>query len=392
MDKNQQFVRMNNRGKQLEKHEVLKVQLLAQIVDRCAQTNAFNIWNTMVSCLTGIAAESDNPYRSLGSILNENSSDAKESDSEETLYTSIVTVPEFLLIALARHCKNTGIGEGFFNKDRLLETFRNSLRSDIDIVRFMAEIEKQVQLLKTFFIFISKSGNYELGMTNKDEQSSFKFGESSDCEDRLIAIQAFLYVSTEPYHWLIPAFDWCAQYLGTKLDAELFVSELEEIDNALIRGKTRQLTPIDKLEDMHYGCVSHYWFYRLDYELWKLYKRQDESLPEGEEAKTNVSRLIREFRFRQSGSVEHIKPRHPKGGMKDGEQPDNSFGNLALISSSRNSTFNNNPPDGKKDIILRSYAESLKMLHFLWGTQDAHSEGIRMHGILSTAVKATYRQ
>jgi len=95
-------------------------------------------------------------------------------------------------------------------------------------------------------------------------------------------------------------------------------------------------------------------------------------------------KLIRDFRFRSCGSVEHINPQKTMDAATCAE-PDHSIGNLALISGSRNAKFSNNPPDGKKAIILQSYAESLKMLHFLWCDSDAQKEGDVMHKILLKA-------
>lgn len=393
MDKNQQFVRMNNRGKQLEKHEILEVQLLSTIVDPAERTKAFNGWNYMAGCLAELGIDQNDKTQLLASIL-ESSGDQAEPHGGETFETSIVTIPEFLLIALARY---RGKDDVSFNTDKLLETF-TVLKGDANAIgAFMDVLNKQVALLRAFFIFLSKGCGYVLGKTEKDEESSFDFEDGSNGKKRLIAVQSFLHVSTVPHHWLIPAFNWCLQFLNKKIGAEQFVQKLEEIDNDLIRDGVRELSSINELKDLNYGNVTHYWYYRLDYELWNRFEGPPmpddiwSKLRHDKETNEVVRKLIRDFRFRSGGSVEHINPQHPIEGNKSGEKPDHSFGNLALISSSRNAKFNNNPPEGKKDIILRScYAESLKMLHFLWCNPDASREGEIMFNILKKIRETIY--
>ena len=212
----------------------------------------------------------------------------------------------------------------------------------------------------------------------------------------LIAVQSFLHVSTEPHHWLVSAFDWCeGNSKNGKINAIDLVKALEDIDNNLIHDETRRLSPIQTLNTMRYDkAISYYWFYRLDYELLKLYWNENKHSDlwcniRNAGSDDVVRKLIRDFRFRQCGSVEHIKPQHKMEGNPD-IPADHSFGNLALISASRNSKFSNVHPDGKKGIILETqspYTESLKMAHFLWLNQNIEQEGEMMHEILHKSVK-----
>ena len=392
LDKNQQFVRMNNRGKQLEKHEILKVKLLSKIKNSELKDQAFSDWNEMVDLLTGISKENQNDQSSLESIL-ALPGNGRVDLSKEPLYSSIVSVPEFLLIALARFVKNTSQNTSQ-NTDKLIEEFE-TLKGEDDICAFMVTLKKQAQLLKDFFIFISKDGNYELGpLLKKDDEEMFDFGSDEiKTKRRLISLQSFLHVSTEPHHWLIPAFDWSSGQ-NKNINAEKFISTLEIIDNKLIQ-ETRILSSVSNPEEMTYRNVSHYWFYRLDYELLKLHLNSDSFWSAvQDEAKD----LLNEFRFRRCGSIEHINPQTLADGTKN-LIPVNCFGNLALISNSRNSKFSNNPPEGKKKMILQSeskYTESLKMLHYLWCNPGSHNESDLiqkesevMYKILNEAISAS---
>jgi len=394
MDKNQQFVRMNNRGKQLEKHEILMDRLIPLIQDTNAKDKAFSDWNEMVNSLTGLGHERNHDPQSLELILNKNTvgeTGEPDSNEEEILSRSIISVPEFLLIALARYCRK----DISHNTDKLIETFSEMLLN-VDMVNlsdnistFMGVLRRQLTLLQKFFIFVivNKDGGYELGESYDNEDLSFDFNAAPDGKKRLIVVQSFLHVSTLPHHWLIPAFDWCSQFPGGKVGALAFVEKLEEIDNNLIQNQTRFLSPIRKLECMTYPSVSHYWFYRLDYELWRLFERnQWDDIGGRLISDDRIRKLVRDFRFRSCGSVEHIIPQNPIVAPQD-SKADHSFGNLALISGSRNSKFSNSGIGDKRDLILTSDdTESLKMLHFLWCDSNAPSAGEVMHKILIEAV------
>ena len=372
LDKNQQFVRMNNRGKQLEKHEILKVQLLSQIDDKDEKYT--NIWNNMLLALTGISGEARTTNdNSLGYVLENNIESAEKSTDlhAEVFYSAIVTVPEFLLIALSR-CNFDHIYPYLsFNTDKLLEIFAPMTENLEEIKMFFEVLKSQTEILRKFFIFRSRNlkAVYELGIEEKDYLTG-------DRHEWLKILQSFLYVSTEPHHWLIDAFEYCDG--KNCLSTDEFIIKLESIDDTLNKNGKRNLTSIDDVNSMTYiNNISRYWFYRLDYELWKLYNKVSGNKYEDSiwaSLSKDVRPLINEFTFRSSGSVEHIKPQHPIGMERMIVDPDHSFGNLALISSSCNSRFNNSTPDGKKGIIINlKYIESLKMAHFLWGNNGGTS-------------------
>ncbi len=175
IDKNQHFVRMNNRGKQLEHHEILKVTLIGGKTDKEdkeKQNKYFNIWDSMVELLKDIPEEKyegkstsnndQNPLTNpptLENILAYNKPCDKPT-KREPLNWAIVTIPEFLLIALARHCNSPDISH---DPTKLTEIFK-SKENDINVDDFMALLEKQIAHLKNYFIFISKNDErYSLG-------------------------------------------------------------------------------------------------------------------------------------------------------------------------------------------------------------------------------------
>lgn len=427
-DKNLQFVRMNHRGKQLEKHEILKVKLI-QSLDAEVQTQYFDIWNKMTRCLTGNGSISPSDQdRSLKEILADSgkSKNAEDSD-DESLYIAIVSVPEFLLIALARFIatepllKDKGISVSH-DKEKLISEFESVLGTKdgnltrfndaAPISKFLEKLKEQTELLESYFIFRSRKEedtNYVFNRLGKREainengelvESKFDLNDASDANKlHLRTVQSYLYVSTLPHHWLIEAFDWCAG--RGKIKISDFIRALEKIDNDVIESKRRISLP--KFDEMTYNNgINRYWFYRLDYELWKLGNvlndmGQDDpwSNYKKELKKTKDPDLLKQFRFRRCNSVEHIIP------QKDHDGHDNKvkagaihgFGNLALISGSRNSKFSNYSTGEKKQFIINSanpYTESLKMLHFLYDEKtlkgEVQTEGELMYQLLNSAV------
>ncbi|MGB4843274.1 MAG: DUF1524 domain-containing protein, partial [Ferruginibacter sp.] len=120
--------------------------------------------------------------------------------------------------------------------------------------------------------------------------------------------------------------------------------------------------------------TSRYWFFKLDYLLWKKWSQPDSLIPELKEI-DNLRIKIKNFQFRDNRSVEHIQPRSPEGkdwelSLSDNELPiskiKDQFGNLALISIRSNSSYNNQLPKLKRDDFIKRSKnwgiESLKLL------------------------------
>ncbi|WP_322005694.1 DUF262 domain-containing protein [Paraburkholderia tropica] len=110
-------------------------------------------------------------------------------------------------------------------------------------------------------------------------------------------------------------------------------------------------------EKMKYGTIeNNFVFNYLDYLLWKRAKRNDEA--------------TRRFEFTFRSSVEHFSPQHPMDGYPklSGEALHN-FGNLCLISHSKNSRLSNFQPKQKQEhfeVSLKKHQiDSLKLLAML---------------------------
>jgi hypothetical protein len=108
--------------------------------------------------------------------------------------------------------------------------------------------------------------------------------------------------------------------------------------------------------------TERYWFFKLDYLLLKQWKLNGIT-----EKHENNKKFIDRFQFRQSRSVEHVYPQHPEEPIPRWDKNDlDSFGNLALISNSTNSSYNFWLPSTKKEQFRlhneKWGLESLKLL------------------------------
>ncbi|WP_298667543.1 HNH endonuclease family protein, partial [uncultured Haemophilus sp.] len=115
--------------------------------------------------------------------------------------------------------------------------------------------------------------------------------------------------------------------------------------------------------------VPNFVFNRLDYQLWEKYKN-----------------TYPQFRFTFRSSVEHHYPQHPseEHGLEklDKETLDN-FGNLYLLSQSKNSRLSNLPPEAKLTYYPNGDYDSLKQALMMEKTKELNNwknEEILKHG------------
>ncbi|NBC03769.1 MAG: DUF262 domain-containing protein [Bacteroidetes bacterium] len=144
---------------------------------------------------------------------------------------------------------------------------------------------------------------------------------------------------------------------------------MEELIDGKGIGSQKEFSPDFKLLDGSLGLrFPHYWFYKLEYLLWRKYI-SDESAYTGEDI---GKKEIESFKITAKNSVEHIAPQHPIDGQSNKEVSENeelldSFGNLALVSRSINSSWSNSTYRFKREKFYESNIknrriEALKLL------------------------------
>lgn len=121
------------------------------------------------------------------------------------------------------------------------------------------------------------------------------------------------------------------------------------------------------MEHLCYPTIDRYWFWRLDYELWAHCDEDDGWLRDYPE----YAEVAKRYVFRLNRSIEHIHPQTPTDEYSEKwiGYDLNRFGNLAMISSSFNSSQSNDSAGVKMERIHHqietSQLQSLKMLH-MW--------------------------
>jgi hypothetical protein len=436
IDLNKYFEDMNNRGVQLEKHEILKVKLLAKIDekerlfyarlwDACSQMNQYVeygfdktlqeirkclLGNDMISELQKLSFGNDNGQNTLGSILNPNPEKEPETTLEQaqnavkkeaekqknteqspTKIGSIINFPKFILhtYKIWKNDANSKLSD-----TDLLEVFNETMIESIDAQGFIHFLFTCRVLYDAYFI---KSVEGSEGKTSweinnisktkkKDKENEFDYERDNDELKETAVIQAMLNASTSLDNWFTPALKYVRENEKTLKDSD-FSLFLEDLDTEMAK---KRIGNDDYKEwfnqNLHKGTgTPRYWFFRLDYYLRKKWLKENAVYPK----LVDISK-IKNYQFRTSRSVEHIQPQSKKEGWeKDGVTIDN-FGNLVLISVSSNSSYNNQDfQDKKPDFQKRTDkwgVESLKQLAIFeyidWTTDNADAHGKIMVDIL----------
>lgn len=142
--------------------------------------------------------------------------------------------------------------------------------------------------------------------------------------------------------------------------------------------------------------VPNFVFNRLDYQLWKLFQEQEqeqkvENLSENDKWLTikNKEAIWKKFRFTFRSSVEHHYPQHPSVG-DELESGLNDFGNLYLLSQSKNSSLGNSSPEEKKKHYRNNEYDSLKQAIMMnyneWSEREIEEHGKEMLEILNQSL------
>lgn len=455
-DLNHYFEIMNNRGEQLEKHEILKsycLQALKEedrfafnyIWEACSNmeeyvqiqfrkeerhkifgsqkdekslnnlvdiNEVYSILGNMQNKDNNIKKQEDSINDTLKNNITQNISDLiengiKENDSDFILkkddfslrFNSVMTFPNFLLVILRIQTQLSSIK---LDDKRLLQFFQPFLNNSKDEVNK----EKTVKFVKDFGYnllkckFLYDKYIIKRETRNNKEQWSLKkvkyypeydnfnyvntFGDESETTNstnhQLIMILSMFHVSTPTQvykYWLYASL----KYLFDEVEVlqENYLNYLENLAKAYFfdrfistnegsrdydtiidinNGQVKNNENMIDFNLLNYGTkVENFVFNYLDYLLWVDFQF-DRKWCNNESVLKEIrdSRILNyEFGFRSS--VEHYYPQQPKKelGFLDLERKylDN-FGNLCLLSSSKNSSLSNFTPKQKKEFYSKS--------------------------------------
>lgn len=480
-DLNHFFEVMNNRGEQLEKHEVVKAKLmsvfnehiqdkedrrkslnaLTRVWDTCANMERYvqygfsveerhkifgqNDWGLfkptnfgdLVQMLSSTVSTGENDEtrngqgRSLTAILEDANlgidTPTKEEPAGSERFNSVINFSNFLLHVLRLISCYPSDTEGVPLDDKqLVEQFEQRVLRQKDPVAevkgFVYALLKCKYLFDQFIIkreFAQGSDGWSIkrlrcyrseGAQRGNYLNTFGDGDGGyEGENRqiLMLLSAF-HVSTPTLvykHWLNGALRYLFNVEQVK--ASNYLQYLEELAKKFVFQRFLAQGTVQSYYDMIYGGTAverqnewsdlnrqkmrfgaienNFVFNFLDYLLWCQNRNTDE--------------VTKRFEFTFRSSVEHFYPQHPMEGYDPMEETLHAFGNLCLISHSKNSRLSNFQPQQKrehfKDSLKRNEIDSLKLLEMLrllekkgnWGESEIREHEDSMLKIIQLTLK-----
>lgn len=415
-DLNHYFEIMNNRGEQLEKHEILKSQLLKELTissnefnevysivfnmiwEACANMEKYvqygfssehrhlifgtNDWNNLTitnfdqlcdKLKDSIKIKSGEVNKSITEIISSSGSfEIKIEEEKIDRFTSVINFPNFLLHVLRIQQQNSAIA---LDDKRLLKLFKVELKNSPDKFDFVKSFA--FNLLRYRFLFdqyIIKraivSGNErwimkKLAWSNGNKPKYINtFGNEEEDVDisenkNIIMILSMLHVSSPSMnykYWLNTALNYVCQQ--NNIQADEYLDHLERLAGALVFDRLLS----DKQKAFENITLSHPIIIDNTYQNLLL-----ENLRFGKvqnlifnyidyllwKKEGQTDTKIRNFEFSQRNSVEHYYPQNPINGEYIEERYLHSFGNLCLITASQNSRLSCFMPISKSEYYTK---------------------------------------
>ena len=401
-DLNHYFEIMNNRGEQLEKHEVLKSQMLSKlnenervafstIWDACSDMSRYvqygfstddrttlfgEKWNILkISSFENIVESFNNNHSSnkegilLEEIINSNHKFNIEKSENDKIsserFISPINFQNFLLHVLRIIVNSKNQEDIALDDKRLIDSF-NPYLSEEFVKDFGYNLLKLRYLFDNYIIKRdyskdSEDGEWSLLRAYKytyGNQKSIQYNNSFSEEThnkQILMLLAMFHVSNPSQiykHWVSGVLDYLFKQDINNIDPIKYINYLEDLAKKFLKRylsvdkieyndilfSNTLFNPQIDLEKLNQGTsVENFIFNYLDYLLWIEDKNNN----------------YKKFSFTFRSSVEHFYPQNPldgQGKLQDIQDKDylNNFGNLCLISASKNSKFTNLQPEGKK--------------------------------------------
>lgn len=421
-DLNHYFEIMNNRGEQLEKHEVLKAKFMATLAND-EERNCFSaIWDACSNMkrYTQMSFQSDLRREVFGddwqvipsnfdAVLEKHTSKVLKQDAmtlreiidnkafsstsddeereKEERFGTVIDFSNFLLHVLKLMKPEQSVS---LDDKRLIDAFiSKDYGLKVEAKDFVYELLKYRMLFDSYIIKPDQHDEKRKWSlvrldANKNTTSlspAYPNVFSNELNEKIRMILAMFHVSNPALvykRWLNDALSILNRNTTPEknlvIDGQVYLTELESLSeryfNEITNGENLAFSE-ENSGVLHQGTgVQNFIFNRLDYLIWR-------KLSAGESVdgmrSEDLGKHFSEFQFSFRTSVEHYFPQTDPSGaskMKDVDR----FGNLCLISPSSNSRLSNYYPSGKKTFYQdNNRAESLKqaimMSYEYWGPE-----------------------
>lgn len=281
---------------------------------------------------------------------------------------------------------------------------------DLWVVKWVEREGEKEKTLALSAVSVTKQYNKRLREANGRFYYSRTIEASASESSMLQSVRYFTGEYSAQY-WLTPFLAHLQRY--SKVSASKSIKCLENIDNFLsvsnetqkessfrLAGDEYELSTFKNTQDLvselgasHYPHISHYWFQKIEYLLWK----------DAKQAKSQQKFLfslddnkLRKYRITSKNSVEHIFPQNEEYGGKLEDSYLHGLGNLVLLNVEQNSSYSNQPPEKKRiDFDRKNHYDSLKLAHAfqIMGNGTWDKQAIEQHGAdIIDLVNAHYRK
>lgn len=406
------FEIMNNRGEQLQEHEIVKAlmmkslkknqrQVFATIWDACSQMNipiqrslsslrnnndpifGREYDNLCEDCIHKYSlSDSKEELLSIDDILETKSNmgfASNDDNPEETEYNAIIDFPNFLMLVFKTYDSNCQL-----NSNYLQETYNNLQR--IDSMDFIGKMLKYRTVFDRFVVKTTGSeGDDEyihwiMKKPYKDNKGSLRFRNTfstandepdeneaeNDVQKRIVKQLSMLQVTFRNKKYKNWLFDYLQFLCDSKIEDISAVKIIEFLDKWMLKFYNQLLKDTADSKVWAFESLGvdtpHFLFNFIDYLYWV------ESRNQKPEHHISYIDEVQDFDFKYYNSVEHHLPQSYEN--IDEVNIDN-IGNLFLISRSGNSSLNDKAPKEKARIV-----QGLSPKRRIMYTMTQNSDGV----------------
>jgi uncharacterized protein with ParB-like and HNH nuclease domain len=416
-DLNALFIALGTSGIQLQQSDILKARLLdkisnknerikfAKIWEACENMNNYFESNIKISFPYDTNTIKENDFSEYDkTIFNlKNDIDILEQKGNLTIDEILKSENEIISKNITEVAQNTSCRSIISFNVLLLHTFRiyrnqNGFPDDVESMdsKKLLEVFKLDQFIniEEFFLLLWKvrylfdkyvvkwrneegeeisNENEKLLLTCiniNDNKGKTYFSRSNNENSEVQMLQSVLYFTGifAQQYWLTPFINFLLKNKNLNDEESFILKELERIDNIMLPGDKKEISwklinkevSLPKFEEIKTPLsissgtgFSHYWFYKLEYILWKTWNKDDAQ--------------FKQYRITSKNSIEHVFPQNDenKSDLNDfGDGIDwlNNFGNLALLSIGQNSSYSNQDVAKKRiDFERKNTYDSLKL-------------------------------
>jgi hypothetical protein len=387
------FELVNTKSIQLENHQVLKARFLNNIKDSYADiARKWDMISNMDEKYEDQMSKKGNEdpqygeSKTINEFLELKFEDKQEKQDEtKSDAKSLVKFSVFLLLVLKVFVAKKGLKiDIIINKDKLLGEFDKVFKKETDpYSEFIDLLEKMRNKFDKFVYRDDEMQNKRL----LNLQRMFYYTSEYDKPEFIAALLAFLDKNSlveyndENAQKAIKFLEQLDNKLAkSALDNSGYRKVVETINNVIEKiynGENLEMPILEKINSsfLDNGTgVPHYWFYRLEYLLWRDFENLNVCGICADDIKRIFPKFNKdEYLIKSQDTIEHMWATN----LQENAKALDDFGNLALIRKDFNSSLSDYNFGEKLKRIKENPSSSIKMLIFYTLQQGYDSEKIK---------------